>query len=172
MDKLVERLTREIASRTSRRSFLALLGRAIAGGMLIPLLPVNRVAASAGADAPRAATPAPNPNDDTTCDYWKYCAIDGFLCSCCGGGSHDCPPGAVPSPTSWVGTCHNPNDKRDYIVSYRDCCGKNACGRCLCGNTIGEMPIYRPQLDSDLIWCFGAPTMVYHCSTAEIVAVK
>jgi methylamine dehydrogenase light chain len=172
MDKLVERLTREIASRTSRRGFLALLGRAIAGGMLIPLLPVNRVAASAGTDAPHAATPAPTRNDDTTCDYWKYCAIDGFLCSCCGGGSHDCPPGAVPSPSSWVGTCHNPNDQRDYIVSYRDCCGKSACGRCLCGNTIGEMPIYRPQLDSDLIWCFGAPTMVYHCSTAEIVSVK
>jgi methylamine dehydrogenase light chain len=71
-----------------------------------------------------------------------------------------------------VGTCHNPGDNRDYIVSYRDCCGKAACGKCLCGNTEGEMPIYRAQLDSDLIWCFGAPTMVYHCSTSEIVGLK
>ena len=51
-------------------------------------------------------------------------------------------------------------------------CGKAACGKCLCGNTEGEMPIYRAQLDSDLIWCFGAPTMVYHCSTSEIVGLK
>ena len=49
---------------------------------------------------------------------------------------------------------------------------KRACGKCLCGNTEGEMPIYRAQLDSDLIWCFGAPTMVYHCSTAEIVGLN
>jgi methylamine dehydrogenase light chain len=166
MDKLVERLTREVASRTSRRGFIAYLGRIVVGAALLPLLPVERVAAA------RAAAPKANFNDDTTCDYWKYCAIDGFLCSCCGGGSHDCPPGSVPSPSSWVGTCHNPGDGRDYIVSYRDCCGQNACGRCLCGNTIGEMPLYRPQKNSDLIWCFGAPNMVYHCSTAEIVGVK
>jgi methylamine dehydrogenase light chain len=37
---------------------------------------------------------------------------------------------------------------------------------------VGEMPLYRTQLNSDLIWCFGAPTMVYHCSTAEIVGLK
>lgn len=178
MDKFVESITRTIAQRTSRRSFLARLGKLILGAAAIPLLPVDRVARNANA-APNAGPnatdekkPAKNVNDDLTCDYWKYCAIDGFLCTCCGGDSHDCPPGATPSPTSWVGTCHNPGDQRDYIVSYRDCCGKGACGKCLCGNTEGEMPIYRAQLDSDLIWCFGAPTMVYHCSTAEIVGVK
>lgn len=165
MDKLVERLTRSVAQRTSRRSFLATLGKIVLGGLAIPLLPVDRVARAAQAAARKT-------DDDTTCDYWKYCAIDGFLCSCCGGGSHDCPPGAVSSPSSWVGTCRHPSDGKVYIVSYRDCCGKNACGRCLCGNTEGEMPVYRPQLNSDLIWCFGAPTMVYHCSTAAIVGEK
>jgi len=175
MDKLVEHLTRAIAQRTSRRSFLARLGKLVAGGMMIPLLPVDRVAAPARAANTATATPEAkkgNPDDDQACEYWKYCAIDGYLCSCCGGGSHDCPPGASPSPTSWVGTCRHPSDGKDYIVSYRDCCGKGPCGRCLCGNTEGEMPLYRVQLDSDLIWCFGAPTMVYHCSTAEIVGVK
>jgi len=174
MDKIIEGLTRMVAQRTSRRSFIARLGKLVAGGMIIPLLPVDRVAASAhAADSPGAqASPTPNPNDDQACDYWKYCAIDGYLCTCCGGGSHDCPPGASPSPTSWVGTCRHPADGKDYIVSYRDCCGKTPCGRCLCANTEGEMPLYRTQLDSDLIWCFGAPTMVYHCSTAEIVGVK
>ena len=167
MDKYIESLSRMIAQRTSRRNFLAWIAKITLGTAAIPLLPVDRVARHAD-----AAQKPVDINDDTTCDYWKYCAVDGFLCSCCGGGSHDCPPGATPSPTSWVGTCHNPNDKKDYIVSYRDCCGKSACGKCLCGRTEGEMPIYRPQLDSDLIWCFGAPTMVYHCSTAEIVSVK
>jgi methylamine dehydrogenase light chain len=167
MDKIVERFTRAVAQRSSRRSFIARLGRMILGAAIFPLLPVERIAGAANA----ADKKAKNVEDDTTCDYWKYCAIDGYLCSCCGGGSHDCPPGATPSPTSWVGTCRHPSDGREYIVSYRDCCGKAACGRCLCGNTISEEPLYRPQLDSDLIWCFGAPTMVYHCSTAEIVSV-
>lgn len=185
IDQLFEHLTRAIAQRTSRRSFLARLGALAVGGMIIPLLPVDRVTASARAQIlptlpPGAPVPAGmeamakhgNPNDDSACDYWKYCAIDGYLCSCCGGGSHDCPPGASPSPTSWVGTCKHPGDGKDYIVSYRDCCGKTPCGRCLCTNTEGELPLYRTQKDSDLIWCFGAPTMVYHCSTAEIVGVK
>jgi methylamine dehydrogenase light chain len=26
-----------------------------------------------------------DPGDQASCDYWRYCAIDGFLCSCCGG---------------------------------------------------------------------------------------
>ncbi|HEY6393828.1 MAG TPA: methylamine dehydrogenase light chain [Candidatus Binataceae bacterium] len=167
MDKFFENLSRSVAQRTSRRSFLARAGRVILGAAIIPLLPVNRVPPANSAERKPA-----NLKDDTQCDYWKYCAIDGFLCSCCGGGSHDCPPGATPSPTSWVGTCHHPGENRDYIVSYRDCCGKTPCGRCICANTEGEMPIYRPQLDSDLVWCFGAPTMVYHCSTAEIVGLK
>lgn len=185
IDQLFEHLTRAIAQRTSRRSFLARLGVLAVGGMMIPLLPVERVSGSARAQMiPKLppGVPVPpgleamvkrgNPEDDTACDYWKYCAVDGYLCSCCGGGSHDCPPGAVPSPTSWVGTCHHPGDNKDYIVSYRDCCGQTPCGRCLCANTIGDMPLYRSQFDSDLIWCFGAPSMVYHCTTAEIVAAK
>jgi methylamine dehydrogenase light chain len=173
MDKFVESITRTIAQRTSRRSFLARLATVVLGAAAIPLLPVDRVARAQDQDsADFKKSTHKDVNDDLTCDYWKYCAVDGFLCTCCGGSSHDCPPGATPSPTSWVGTCHNPGDNRDYIVSYRDCCGKAACGKCLCGNTEGEMPIYRAQLDSDLIWCFGAPTMVYHCSTSEIVGLK
>lgn len=101
MDKFVESLTRSIAQRTSRRSFLARLGKVILGAAAIPLLPVDRVARNANA-ADQKKPAKKNVNDDLTCDYWKYCAIDGFLCTCCGGDSHDCPPGATPSPTSWV----------------------------------------------------------------------
>ena len=45
MDKIVERLTRVVAQRTSRRGFIARLGKLVAGGMIIPLLPVDRAAA-------------------------------------------------------------------------------------------------------------------------------
>src|SRR4030088_120190 len=87
MDKIVERMTRAVAQRSSRRSFLGYLGRLMLGASVIPLLPVDRVVATANAAEKKGI------DDDTTCDYWKYCAVDGFLCSCCGGGSHDCPPG-------------------------------------------------------------------------------
>jgi len=126
----------------------------ILGASMVPLLPIDRVAATARAEETKGSV-----DDDTSCDYWKYCAVDGFLCSCCGGGSHDCPPGASPSPTSWSAPAVIRQMAATISFSYRDCCGKTSCGRCLCANTISEMPLYRPQLDSDLIWCFGAPTM-------------
>jgi methylamine dehydrogenase light chain len=31
--------------------------------------------------------------------------------------------------------------------------------------------VYRPQGNNDIIWCFGAGSMEYHCSTAALVAV-
>jgi methylamine dehydrogenase light chain len=166
MDQLFERLTRRVAQRTSRRGFLARVGKLIVGGIVLPLLPLERLARAA--ESPAAA----EPGDPNGCDYWRYCAIDGYLCGCCGGGTSECPPGTTAAPSSWVGTCKHPVSGKDYIVSYRDCCGKNPCGRCLCTNNEGEMPVYRPQLNSDLVWCFGANSMVYHCTTADIIGVK
>ena len=49
MDALVERLSRTVAQRTSRRGFLGYLGKALVGGMMIPLLPINRVVEQAHA---------------------------------------------------------------------------------------------------------------------------
>ena len=31
------------------------------------------------------------------------------------------------------------------------------------------MPTYRPELNNDIIWCFGAPSMVYHCSGQVVI---
>jgi methylamine dehydrogenase light chain len=174
MDALVERLSRTVAQRTSRRGFLGYLGKALVGGMVIPLLPINRVVEQAQAqmsDESGAAAEGEG-GDLTSCDYWRYCGFDGYLCSCCGGALTSCPPGTVASPTSWVGTCQHPTDGKEYIIAYRDCCGKDVCNRCFCDNNKGQVPIYRPQLDNDIIWCFGAKNFAYHCTTAIRLGAK
>ncbi len=171
-DDLSERLTRRLAGYSSRRGFIAKLGMAFMSAPLLPLLPVARATA---ADSPKTDFERnAQTTDITLCSYWKYCAMGGTLCSCCGGGPHTCPAGAEPSPISWVGTCVNPEDRRSYIIAYRDCCGKPACtaGKsCDCEGTDRELPTYRPQLNSDILWCFGKATATYHCSTAALVGV-
>ncbi|PTQ11819.1 methylamine dehydrogenase (amicyanin) small subunit [Sphingomonas oleivorans] len=172
-DALSERLLRSLAGRTSRRGMLARLGAALVAAPAFPLLPVSRAEAAKDRTAQGLTDFARHAQskDDTNCDYWRYCAIDGSLCSCCGGGLHTCPPGTEPSPTSWVGTCINPDDGVAYLIAYRDCCGTAMCGQCGCDNTDRESQIYRPQANNDIYWCFGTASMEYHCSTAVLVGV-
>jgi methylamine dehydrogenase light chain len=173
MDKFSERVTRRLAGFSSRRGFLAKLGVALIAAPVLPLLPVARVT---------AAEPAPKTDfernaqakDPNKCNYWRYCAIDGVLCGCCGGGIHTCPPGAEPSPISWIGTCMNPEDGRSYVIAYRDCCGKPVCQAdkdCECDSVDRELPLYRQQLNNDIVWCFGNAAASYHCSTAALVGL-
>jgi methylamine dehydrogenase light chain len=163
LDRLVESSSRQLARHSSRRSLLATLGRMLVGAALVPLLPVDRSARAAG--SPAAA------EDPQSCDYWRYCAIDGFLCACCGGSSTSCPPGTAASPITWIGTCHNPADRRDYIVSYNDCCGKTSCGNCTCNRNEREKPMYRPSRNNDLNWCMANTDSNYHCSVSVILGV-
>ena len=103
IDGLGEKLLRKFAGNSSRRSFLTKLGATIVAAPAFPLLPVSRASAATKDRSPEAKTAfARNAQtkDDTKCDYWRYCAIDGSLCSCCGGGMSICPPGAEPSPVS------------------------------------------------------------------------
>ena len=168
LDSLAERLTRRLAGGVSRRSALARAGALFAAAPLLPVLPV----AKASAATPSTFTRNAQSKDNKACDYWRYCAIDGLLCTCCGGGIHSCPPGTQASPTSWVGTCVNPDDGRSYLIAYRDCCGTSVCHtKCQCDATERETPVYRPQGDNDIIWCFGLSTMSYHCSTAALVGL-
>jgi methylamine dehydrogenase light chain len=164
IDRLFEHSSRRLAQQTSRRSLLALLGKILTGAALVPLLPVDRSSRAEAAD--KKAT-----DDPLSCDYWKYCAVDGFLCSCCGGSANSCPPGTAPSPITWIGTCHNPADGRDYIVSYNDCCGKTSCGNCECNRNEREKPMYRPSRNNDLNWCMANADSNYHCSVSVILGV-
>jgi len=161
-DRWFEKGTRDLAQRSSRRGMLKGLGALMVGGAAVPLLPVAR---AAGPDKPEEE------GDPGSCDYWRYCAIDGFLCSCCGGSENTCPPGTEMSPVTWIGTCHNPADGRNYVISYNDCCGKSSCGACLCQRDEGDRPPYRPDKTNDINWCLGTSSAAYHCSTAIVVGV-
>ena len=183
LDRLFEKSSRSLARHTSRRSVLAALGNMLTGVALMPLLPVDRSARASAAEtpaAPAAAKTAPAGSKHATanvqpgpevCDYWKYCAIDGFLCACCGGTANSCPPGTAMSPITWIGTCHNPADSRDYIVSYNDCCGKTSCGNCECNRNEGEKPMYRLSRNNDVNWCMANADSNYHCSVSVILGV-
>jgi methylamine dehydrogenase light chain len=194
-DSLTEGSARSLAKRTSRRGFIGSLGAMLVGASALPLLPVARGAAppdASKAPAGKAAGTPPDPagkpakpagdsagdkakhlSDPTSCDYWRHCAIDGYLCGCCGGSENSCPPGTEMSAITWVGTCHNPIDGKDYVISYNDCCGKATCGRCLCNRNERDTPLYVPFQSNDYNWCSGSAkaNIPYHCSTARIVAV-
>ncbi len=176
LDKVIETLSRQVARSASRRGLLKKLGMALVGGAAIPLLPVARAAGAGGGYhgvAPQTSQdPGADPGDPASCDYWRYCGMDGFLCSCCGGTYRACPPGTKMNPLTWIGTCQNPADGVHYIISYNDCCGKTSCSRCLCNNNLSDVPPYRAFSNNDINWCVGLEdTTIYHCTTAIIVGI-
>jgi methylamine dehydrogenase light chain len=180
LDRLAEKMLRGFASRTSRRSVFGVLGGLLAGAATLPLLPVARAEdgpPNSGSDPNSGETPPvssgnpQDPGDQTKCDYWRYCAIDGSLCSCYGGSVNSCPPGTEMSQITWIGTCHNPADQRHYIISYNDCCGGVAWGRCNCQNNQGDRPVVRPQNNNEVTWCFGTQSQSYTCTVALILGV-
>lgn len=175
IDRSTERRVRTVAQRHGRRSLLTRLGVAMVGGAVLPMLPFDRsgqfgTAHAAGqGGAAKAKTAAKE--DPTQCEYWRYCAFDGYLCTCCGGSLTSCPPGTEASKVSWVGTCLNPADGRHYLVSYNDCCGKTSCGECLCNNNERERPGYRLGAHNDINWCMANTSSMFHCTTSIIVGV-
>ena len=80
-----------------------------------------------------------------------------------------CPPGAETASVAWVGTCHNPLDGQDYLISYNDCFGKSSCGRCGCHRSEGDRPVYFPSKSNSILWCFGSKSHAYHCTLARVV---
>jgi len=109
LDLLFERSTRRLADTTSRRKLLARMGSLMVAGAALPLLlPLDRTSKALAADNPKAG----DPGDPNSCDYWRYCSIDGFLCSCCGllPTGHRGVPGDLdrhlPQPGGWQGLHH------------------------------------------------------------------
>jgi methylamine dehydrogenase light chain len=175
-DRFTERRVREVAHSHGRRSLITRLGVALVGGAALPMLPFDRSGnfggAAHAAGGQGKAPPKVKPQEDPTkCEYWRYCAFDGYLCTCCGGSLTQCPPGTEPSKVSWVGTCQNPADGRQYLVSYNDCCGKASCGECLCNNNERERPGYRLGVHNDINWCMANSNPMFHCTTSVIVGV-
>lgn len=163
LDRFTERRARSTAQLTGRRSLLAKLGTVLVGGAVLPMLPFDR-----SGTAHAKPTPAEDPQH---CEYWRNCALDGFLCTCCGGTITACPPGTEASKVTWVGTCRNPKDGKDYLVSYNDCCGKTPCGRCLCNFNERERPAYKMGVHNDINWCMANTQTMYHCTVSVIVGV-
>ena len=82
LDRFFERSARHVAYSTSRRNALVRFGSWVVVGSALPLiLPVDR--SSGNAHAAEPGTPG-DPGDPQSCDYWRYCSIDGFL-DCIGG---------------------------------------------------------------------------------------
>ena len=161
LDKSAERTARNIAQRTSRRGFFGKFAGAVVGAATaVPLLPV--------AKAQENSAPTEE-GDSNSCEYWRHCAMDGFLCGCCGGSVTSCPPGTEVSPITWIGTCTNPVDNRNYIISYNDCCGTSSCGNCLCQRNEGDRPVYNPRVANDINGCLGTTSAIYNCTLAVVI---
>lgn len=171
IDLWTTRLARELARRTSRRGLLATAGAALVGTAALPLLPIARAGARAAEPLPGEPGREVPEGDPEGCRYWRYCGIDGFLAACCGGSHGSCPPGTEMSPITWLGTCRNPEDGRQYVVSYNDCCGKSFCGRCYCNRNEGQKPLYDTHRNNDIDWCMGTESVIYNSTVAVVVAV-
>jgi methylamine dehydrogenase light chain len=169
LDGTVDHWSRRLARGTSRRGFVAGLAGLLVGGASTPLLPVARGSSHGQPPAPGEPDPTTPAGDDTDCNYWRYCSIDGFLASCCGGTHTQCPPGTQMSAITWLGTCLNPVDGKHYVISYNDCCGKGPCGQCFCHRNEGDKPVYYTHKSNDIDWCMGSVGVVYN-STVAIVA--
>ena len=159
IDRAAERRLRGSARAFGRRSFLARAGASLVGAAaLTPALPFDRRA--------HAAT------DPGACEYWKHCALDGNLCSASGGSLTSCPPGSEASAVSWIGTCRNPDDERDYLVSYNDCCGRaSVSSATFCYTSEGERPGYNMGLYNDINWCMANEAKGYHCTVSVVLGV-
>lgn len=166
LDGSVEKTTRIVAQTQGRRSFIGRAAHLVAAYSLLPLLPYHHLAYAEDAEE------AGDPNDPNSCDYWRYCAIDGNLCNACGGTLTSCPPGSEASAISWVGTCRNPSDGKDYLVSYNDCCGRSQCTGTECVRSERERPGYRMGFHNDINWCMANTVMGYHCTVAVLVGVQ
>jgi methylamine dehydrogenase light chain len=154
-----------------RSRLLWLLGAALAAGLALPFFHEGRAQAPAAMTASGEPDPSTPAGDPRSSEYWRYCALDGFLTDCCGGEPSTCPPGTEMSSVAWLGTCRNPADGKDYVISYNDCCGRTHCGKCFVRRNEGDKPVYYTNRNNDIGWCMGTQSAEYNSTAAVVVGV-
>lgn len=175
LDKVTEAGARRSAQTMGRRHMISRMGTYLVAGAMLPVLPFDRSGGAAYAEGSFGMEgKAAQDTDDQSCDYWRYCALSGTLCTSCGGSLTECSPGSELSKVSWVGTCEHPSDGRHYLISYSDCCGGGGCGgeAVDCHGDIRERPGYRMGLYNNINWCMANESVAYHCTVAAIVGVE
>jgi methylamine dehydrogenase light chain len=166
--RALERAARR--SSVSRRS--ALVGSAVCWSALaftLPVLPFDRIARPPPAARGGGKKKAPHVTTATTGATARSTAS----CAPAAAARHRparpepksprC-PGSAPAATR--------QDGKDYLISYNDCCGKTACGRCLCNTNLGERPAiaWACTTTSTGAWPTTSSTM-FHCTTSVIVGL-
>jgi len=124
---------------------------------MIPLLPVDRARRQTAQMSAGPSRRNPESNDDLTCDYWKYCAIDGY-CVSAAAAVPRLPARRVALATRGLVRAGIRRTARIISPAIGTAAAKTPCEALLCTNTVGESRSIAPA-HSDLIWCFGAPTM-------------
>ena len=167
---IYDALSGEFLRRVTTGNMTSLILQAPPWGTAKPaqLAQVSAPPRQANSGEPDPATPLGDPE---SCENWRYCAIDGFLASSCGGTHTSCPPGTEMSPITWLGTCRNPADGKNYVISYNDCCGKGVCGRNFCQRNEGEKPVYYTSKNNDIDWCMGEAGVIYNSTVAIVVGM-
>jgi methylamine dehydrogenase light chain len=172
----MSRLGRLMSERISRRSMLSRLGRwgiGAAGVAIIGSLPVSRLASAAETTNADLFPAFDETDDSSSCEYWRWCNMDGTPCtSCAGGGVTTCPPGSKPGAEFWVGCCTNPDDDKTYLIAYYDCCGAPGCSNTFCGQPDSQAIMFNPvtgSYDPDIIWCVSDESQSYTCTMASIL---
>lgn len=126
-DRLVSNNLVQFAQRSSRRGFLAKLGKiglGVLGVTTASLLPVDRTVREAKA---------------SNCSNWYLCGLYGKTCDCCAGDDFHCPYGSAQFGY-WSSCCSS------KTIYYWDCC--NASATCNCTTCLNN-PSPQPA------WCNG-----------------
>ncbi len=151
-DQATARILTRFAQQTSRRGFLARIGRFLLtslGVATVPLLPLDRITRKVEA---------------ANCSDWQLCGIYGKPCDCCQGGDlYYCPPG-FELGSWWTSCCQDPETFVWYKFAYVDCCRivGHVVNCSLCGSCYRN-PVRQPA------WCIGSPDKIvtYGCTYIE-----
>lgn len=155
-NQIARTLSRWAKATSSRRSFLARVGKAtiaLTGASLMQALPSDRRLVGAAA---------------YNCYDWKWCYMGGYPCASCHGDygygtDSSCPsPGCSTAGNPWYGCCSPDGGSTLRLIEYRDCCAIGGCyDRLGCDS--------KCENAQTQYWCNGGDADNYRCTLANIV---